>query len=219
MDSCRCCRWIRFITLFAIAMSFSFAAKAYEFAYEAKPRVAKFGNFVSWFEPKLRAVLEESTGVVADRLPIKLAMAQAALESGWGKSKAAVSRKNFFGLMRSNGTPMSFASAEESIRYYVKTLSEHPAYSSFRKRLGNTDSPDELAKELRAYSEHPDYPVMLKTIMRSEKLSHLDTPDDEAPVRAHEAPTREGESERNVSCSWPAFCEPVELRLDHRISI
>lgn len=176
MKGCRCCRWIRNIALSLFAVSFALPANAYENAYGAQSANDAIERFVSWFEPKIRAVLDESTGIVADRLPVKLAMAQAALESGWGKSKAAVKRKNFFGLMRKDGKPMSFDSAEESIRFYVKTLTEHKAYAGFRKRLGVTDSPEALAKELRAYSEHPGYPAMLHSIMRSERLSYLDTP-------------------------------------------
>lgn len=131
-------------------------------------------SFVRWFGPKVRAVLDETPGAVADRLPVKLVMAQAVLESGWGKSQAAVKRKNFFGLMGRDGKPMKFVSPEESIRFYVKTLSEHKAYAGFRNRLAKSGDPEHLAHSLEAYSESPTYAQKLKAIIRSEKLAYLD---------------------------------------------
>ncbi|MDQ1344220.1 MAG: Bax protein [Patescibacteria group bacterium] len=220
MDSCRCCRWIRTVALSAFVASCALPVSAQESAYDLVSAKNPVETFVAWFGPKLRAVLEESTGIIADRLPIKLAMAQAALETGWGKSQAAVKRKNFFGLMKSDGTPMSFGSAEDSIRFYVKTLSEHKAYAGLRKRLGKTDSPEMLVHELRAYSEHPDYPNMLKSIIRSEKLARLDIPDEsEIPQGAYRAPSGKSENDRIEARSISSDCENLELRVGRHISL
>lgn len=222
MDSCRCCRWIRLLSLPVFLALFSLPSSAYESAYgNGTSSMNPAERFVSWFEPKLRSALSESEGIVADRLPVKLAMAQAALESGWGKSKAAVKRKNFFGLMRSDGTPMSFRSPEESIRFYIKTLSEHKAYSGLRSRLGKTDSPDALVHELGSYSEHPEYPKLLKSIMRSIRLTHSDTtPDEEVPTLAHKADASEPAPSRyDIRSASDPQGEKLELRLDRGIAI
>lgn len=212
MDECRCCRWIRSLALSFYVLSFALPANAYGSAQEAQSAKSAVESFISWFEPKVRAVLEESTGIVADRLPIKLAMAQAALESGWGKSKAAVKRKNFFGLMRKDGKPMSFDTAEESIRFYVKTLTEHKAYAGFRKRLGTTDSPEALANELRAYSEHPSYPAMLHSIIRSDKLSYLDAPVESLNPGVTQQTPRGSESSPDDARALPSGTSHVEMK-------
>lgn len=172
-------------------------------------------SFVRWFGPKVRAVLDETPGAVADRLPVKLVMAQAALESGWGKSKAAVMRKNFFGLMGSDGKPMRFQSPEESIRFYVKTLSEHRAYAGFRRRLATSGDPERLAHSLDAYSESPRYAHMLKAIIRSETLAFADLTDPDAtPESPHQETVRHRAVDPDWTCSFASAypCEASESR-------
>lgn len=138
-------------------------------------------TFLDWFLPKLHAVLEESSDPMVDQIPKKLIVAQAGLESGWGRSYTAKKRKNLFGLMRKkDGVAMSFDSTEDSIRRYLKTLTEHRSYARFRQALGIKPA-HELSHELKAYSTNPKYAQKLNEIMRSEPVSRLDALDEASP--------------------------------------
>lgn len=111
--------------------------------------------------------MNEHSGIVAEKLPIEIAVAQAALETDWGRHKPALKRKNFFGLTRKDGTYMRFESAEDSIRSYVKSLSGNGTYSDLRKKLEITDHPEKLVEELDRYAEDEDYVPKLKSMVRS----------------------------------------------------
>lgn len=85
-------------------------------------------------------------------VPISLAIAQAAVESGWGKSRFAKEANNIFGhwtwgqkglvpLNRDENKTHKiriFNSLQDSVDAYVLNLNSHPAYASFRDaRLEN----------------------------------------------------------------------------------
>ena len=81
-----------------------------------------------------------------DTIPVALAMAQAAIESGWGTSRFALQGNALFGqwawtdsagmrpLAASNGRAVvrSFGSLLESVRAYMHNLNTHPNYQRFR---------------------------------------------------------------------------------------
>lgn len=191
MDSCRCCRWIRFLSLSLFVAFASMPASAYDSAYGVQDKTKNpVDRFVSWLEPKLRSVLDESSGIIAERFPIKLAIAQAGLETGWGTHKPAVKRNNFFGLSK-NGKHMRFETAEDSIRVYVKSLSGNSAYSDLRAKLKVTDHPETLADELDGYAEDESYTGKLKSALKLVKLSLETKPDEEVPVRVHKTSASE----------------------------
>ncbi len=220
MDSCRCCRWIRFLSLALIVSLVSLPASAYDSAYDQQSKTKNpVDRFVSWLEPKLRSVLDESSGIIAERFPIKLAIAQAGLETGWGTHKPAVKRNNFFGLSR-NGKHMRFETAEDSIRVYVKSLSGNSAYSDLRAKLKVTDHPEALAEKLDRYAEDESYIDKLKSALKLVKLSPETKPDEEVPAYAHKASASEPANLRYEphSASDP-IGEKLELRLDRGIAI
>lgn len=220
MDSCRCCRWIRFLSLTLLVAFAPLPASAYESAYDVQSKTKNpVDRFVSWLEPKLRAVLEESTGIIAERFPIKLAIAQAGLETGWGTHKPAVKRNNFFGLSK-NGKHMRFETAEDSIRVYVKSLSGNSAYSDLRAKLKVTDHPEALVEELDRYAEDESYIGKLKSALKLVKLSPETKPDEEVPAYVHKTSASEPVTQRYEPHSAPDLQgEKLELRLDRGVAI
>jgi Bax protein len=80
-----------------------------------------------------------------DLVPVDLALAQAALESGWGSSHSARHDHDLFGMVAFVPAHISraakkakrerapkFASLRESVRTYMLTLNSHSAYDRFR---------------------------------------------------------------------------------------
>lgn len=68
-----------------------------------------------------------------DVVPPSLALAQATLESGGGRSPAALHKNSTFGHMARNNTVMQFESLHKNVEAYVRNLNRHFAYASFRK--------------------------------------------------------------------------------------
>lgn len=110
----------------------------------------------------------------ADIVPASLVLAQAAKESGWGTSRFATEGNNFFGIwcfyQGCGMTPLSrdegrdhevamFDSVEEGVRYYIRTINTHVAYTELRqmraeaRRAHQPVSGETLATGLVRYSE------------------------------------------------------------------
>lgn len=94
-----------------------------------------------------------------DVVPTELALAQAALESGWGRSNYAVDNKSLFG-QRANKDSMSFAdysNFNQSITSYMHNLNTNAAYKKFRDSRyymrihGDKLNASLLARTLTAY--------------------------------------------------------------------
>lgn len=68
-----------------------------------------------------------------DIIPPSLALAQAALESGGGRSHAALKKNSPFGYMATKTKVAKFDSLQHSVEAYVKNLNRHRAYSTFRR--------------------------------------------------------------------------------------
>jgi Bax protein len=127
-----------------------------------------------------------------DVVPISLALAQAAKESGWGTSRFAREANNLFGewcfdpgcglvpQARAEGRRHeveAFASPKESVVSYMRNLNTHDRYLSFRlerarlRRAGVELSGMLLADELAQYSERrDDYINDIKHLIRVNKL-------------------------------------------------
>ena len=102
-----------------------------------------------------------------DVIPVALALAQAAVESGWGTSRFALQGNALFGqwawtesagmrpLDASNDRAFvrSFGSLLESVRAYMHNLNTHPNYNRFRNARYQLNSQNQLAKasKLAAY--------------------------------------------------------------------
>jgi Bax protein len=128
-------------------------------------------------KPKRGATVEdrlEQLLLRVDVVPASLVLAQAAKESGWGRSRFAREGNNFFGIWcfykdcgmtperRDHGRfheVAMFDTVEEGVRYYIRTINSHIAYDGLRETRGiarQQDVPfagEELASGLLRYSE------------------------------------------------------------------
>ena len=130
-----------------------------------------------------------------DAIPASLALAQAALESGWGRSRFALEGNALFGQWTWDGNgikPMNaaedsmhhiarFDNLLDSVEAYMLNLNSQGSYSDFRRiraaQRAQGHHPDglTLASTLVHYSqEGTEYPAKLDTIIRANKLSPFD---------------------------------------------
>jgi Bax protein len=98
-----------------------------------------------------------------DVIPVALALAQAAVESGWGTSRFALQGNALFGqwawsqsagirpLAASNNRAVvrSFGNLLESVRAYMHNLNTHPNYQRFRDARQRLKSQNESVKANR----------------------------------------------------------------------
>jgi len=130
-----------------------------------------------------------------DTIPPSLALAQAAIESGWGRSRFALEGNALFGQWTWDGTGIKPQDAAEdsthhvarfdnlldSVEAYMLNLNSQGAYADLRKiraaQRAQDHHPDglTLASTLVHYSqEGTAYPAKLDSIIRTNKLSALD---------------------------------------------
>ncbi|MRI59310.1 MAG: mannosyl-glycoprotein endo-beta-N-acetylglucosamidase [Epsilonproteobacteria bacterium] len=129
-----------------------------------------------------------------DTIPTALVLAQAALESGWGKSRFAREANNLFGewtygkrgLVPKHRAPGKkhkikiFDTLSDSIASYMLNLNRHRAYREFRaaraqaKRAGRRFGALEAAMTMHRYSQlGKRYNYLVSSIIRKNGL-HLD---------------------------------------------
>jgi uncharacterized FlgJ-related protein len=131
-----------------------------------------------------------------DIVPISLAIAQAAIESGWGTSRFAQEGNAYFGQkiigIKANGIKPSdsenplikvriFENLNDSVKAYLNNLNTHFAYKNFRKSrnelrsFGRTLEGEVLANELKKYSElGNEYIINVQEIIRKNNLGKFD---------------------------------------------
>ena len=124
----------------------------------------------------------------ADVIPVPIALAQAAVESGWGTSRFAIKGNALFGqwawrddaglrpLTPTNDRAVvrSFGTLFGSVRAYIHNLNTHPYYENFRNaRAALYDRSEErktkvLVKHLDRYAEiGPVYVTKLEELIRT----------------------------------------------------
>jgi Bax protein len=130
-----------------------------------------------------------------DEIPPALALAQSAIESGWGTSRFALEGNSLFGqwtyqanagLEPSGRAPdashlvASFPDLRSSVRAYMRNLNSSRAYREFReareamREAGRELSATELAGHLQRYSERGlEYVQELRVIINSSTLAAL----------------------------------------------
>lgn len=130
-----------------------------------------------------------------DVVPPALVLAQAAIESGWGRSRFAREGNNLFGEwcfepgcgIVPNQRPRdasyevrSFPTVLHSVRSYVRNLNSHPAYGGLRelrhraRQAGREPRAVELAGGLERYSERgAAYVEEVRTVIRSNDLEDV----------------------------------------------
>ena len=131
-----------------------------------------------------------------DIVPISLAIAQAAIESGWGTSRFALEGNAYFGQkvigVKVNGirptdseNPLikvrTFKNLDDSVKAYLNNLNTHFAYKNFRKSrnelrsFGKTLEGRILDNQLKQYSElGNEYIYNVQKIIKKNNLSKFD---------------------------------------------
>lgn len=132
-----------------------------------------------------------------DTIPLSMALAQAADESGWGTSRFAREGNALFGQWTWSGEGLksrnhqsgkgqyrvaSFASPVDSISAYMLNLNTHPQYAPLRearaalRKKGRTPTGIELSAFLTAYSQKGEaYVRDIRAMISTNKLERLDT--------------------------------------------
>jgi len=130
-----------------------------------------------------------------DEIPVSLAIAQAAKETGWGTSRFAQEGNALFGQWTWSGEGLKPKEAKEgadhkvmkfnilqaSVRAYQRNLNTHPTYKDLRKaRAEFRDSNKpldslELSNYLNKYAETGNqYVEVLQQIIKQNKLKDFD---------------------------------------------
>lgn len=124
-------------------------------------------------------------------LPTSLVLAQAAIESGWGKSRFFLKANNLFGvwsfnikepripaLKRRNSKLVylrAYPDLSQSIVHYFEILARAKSYSTLRDNWQQTVNPFELLPHLKYYSERRGiYTNELKRVMLHNNLTQFD---------------------------------------------
>ena len=140
--------------------------------------------------------LVEELLIRIDTVPPSLALAQAAVESGWGTSRFAVQANNLFGQwcyekgcglvpnQRNSGANhevAKFANVSDAVHSYTRNINTHSAYKDLRVSRAGLRKDDEtlsghiLAEGLLRYSERgKDYVHELQAVIRINKLAPYD---------------------------------------------
>ena len=123
------------------------------------------------------------------QIPKELILAQAVVETGWGKSRFANQANNLFGIRtfdRDDNYMLPktltnwpgwgvkvFASKCDSVEYYVRIINEVWAYEAFRslrqRHLNDGVIPDgmELAMTLDSYATDPNYIPLDRSVIKN----------------------------------------------------
>ena len=131
-----------------------------------------------------------------DEIPVSLALAQAAKESGWGTSRFAIEGNALFGQWTWSGEGikpadvdsndgshkvMKFKVLKASVRAYQRNLNTHSSYRKFRLARAIMRDKDEeldsltLANYLDKYAATgKEYTVIIKKIIQQNKLQDFD---------------------------------------------
>ena len=134
--------------------------------------------------------------VNVDIIPNSIALAQAAIESGWGKSRFAMEYNALFGeytydqkkgvvpLKREFGAKhliKSFSSYDNSVNSYFNNINSHNAYKEFReirnimRSKNNFSNINLLLKKLNSYAEDDNYIKTISLVIEKNKFDKFDS--------------------------------------------
>ena len=147
-------------------------------------------------EGRSLAEIEKQLLLRADFVPVSLALAQAAIESGWGTSRFARQGNALFGqwawqkdaglkpaqASNANAVVRSFPNLFGSVRAYMHNLNTHPRYAAFRARRhllrgrSEADLGYQLSNFMDGYAEIGEaYVGKLKTLIRTNDFGRYET--------------------------------------------
>jgi len=155
---------------------------------------------LNWLEKKYKQYGVKSQDLLTlkirmDEIPVSLAIAQAAKETGWGTSRFAQEGNALFGQWTWSGEGLKPKEAEDgadhkvmkfnilqaSVRAYQRNLNTHPTYKDLRKAraefrdLNKPLDSLELSNYLNKYAETGNqYVEVLQQIIKQNKLKDFD---------------------------------------------
>jgi len=121
---------------------------------------------------------------ISKQIPKELIIAQAALETGWGKSRFANEGNNLFGIRTFNKDskwllPITWDQTKwigwgvkvyetrcNSVKDYVRILNEVFAYEEFREARSNGANVYQLADTLTKYATKKNYTSLIKQVIK-----------------------------------------------------
>ena len=121
---------------------------------------------------------------ISKQIPKELIIAQAALETGWGKSRFANEGNNLFGIRTFNKDskwllPITWDQTKwigwgvkvyetrcDSVKDYVRILNEVFAYEEFREARSNGADVYQLADTLTKYATKKNYTSLIKQVIK-----------------------------------------------------
>ena len=120
---------------------------------------------------------------IEKQIPKELVIAQAAIETGWGKSRFANEGNNLFGIRTWNQdekhllpipwTKWSgwglkvFETKCDSVADYIRIINEVPAYAEFREmRQDGVSDALLLARTLKRWAEEPHYTDLIEDVIQ-----------------------------------------------------
>jgi Bax protein len=116
-----------------------------------------------------------------DTIPPSMALAQAAVETGWGQSYAALKKNSLFGMMKTIDKVKFYNTLHESTASYIRNLNTNKAYRKMREtreqiRLqGKKPDGHTLIGDLVRYSiQRKLYINKIRSAIKSNNLIHLD---------------------------------------------
>lgn len=132
----------------------------------------------------------DDLAVRVDIIPPSMALAMAAVESGWGTSSLAREANALFGQITAPGegieaasghTYATFGTLRESVAAYARNLNTHGAYLEFRalrramRQAGDNPDGYRLIGALEHYSELGNrYIAYIRRLMRDDELHRMD---------------------------------------------
>ena len=121
---------------------------------------------------------------ISKQIPKELIIAQAAIETGWGKSRFANEGNNLFGIRTFNKDskwllPITWDQTKwigwgvkvyetrcDSVKDYVRILNEVFAYEEFREARSNGADVYQLADTLTKYATRENYTTLIKQVIK-----------------------------------------------------
>lgn len=133
-------------------------------------------------EYKVKPMDEGALLARLDAVPPSLALAQSILESGFGRSHAAMNKNSIFGHMQTTTEVRPYPTLHHSVISYIQNLNRHRAYRYLhairyqQRKQGKVPSGLSLTRGLMAYSERGKaYIRDLQYLIQRYRLERFDT--------------------------------------------